>query len=99
VYEIVYSEGVAEDLRRLTANERAKILDRIEVQLKYEPTRQTRNRKVLVGLVPPWDPVDPVWELRLGEYRVFYDVDDVPATVSVRAIRHKPPHKTTEDIL
>jgi len=99
VYEIAYSEGVAEDLRRLTANERAKILDRIEVQLKYEPTRQTRNRKVLVGLVPPWDHVDPVWELRVGEYRVFYDVGYVQATVSVRAIRHKPPHKTTEEIL
>ena len=99
MYEIVYSEGVAEDLRRLTAGQRAKILDRIEVHLKYEPTRQARNRKVLVGLVPPWDHVDPVWELRVGEYRVFYDVDHLQATVSVRAIRHKPPHKTTEEIL
>ena len=99
MYEIAYSEGVAEDLRRLTVSERAKILDRIEVQLKYEPTRQTRNRKVLVGLVPPWDHVDPIWELRAGEYRVFYDVDHVQTTVSVRAIRHKPPNKTTEEIL
>jgi mRNA-degrading endonuclease RelE of RelBE toxin-antitoxin system len=99
VYEITYSEGLADDLRYLTANERAEILDRIEVQLTYEPTRQTRNRKVLVGLVPPWDHVDPVWELRIGEYRVFYDVDHKQATVSIRAIRHKPPHKTTEEIL
>ena len=66
MYEIAYSEGVAEDLRRLTASEPAKILDRIEVQLQYEPTRQKRNRKVLVGLVPPWDHVDPVWELPVG---------------------------------
>ena len=99
MYEITYSEGVADDLGDLTANERAEILDRVEVQLSYEPTRPTRNRKVLVGLVPPWDHVDPVWELRVGEYRVFYDVDRVRATVSIRAIRHKPPHKTTEEIL
>jgi mRNA-degrading endonuclease RelE of RelBE toxin-antitoxin system len=99
VYEIVYSEGVADDLRRLTANERAKILDRIEVQLRYEPSRPARNRKVLMGLVPPWDYVDPVWELRIGEYRIFYDVDQLQATVSVRAIRRKPPHKTTTEIL
>jgi mRNA-degrading endonuclease RelE of RelBE toxin-antitoxin system len=94
VYEITYSEGVADDLGRLTATERAEILDRIEVQFK-----QTRNRKVLVGLLPPWDHVDAVWELRVGEYRVFYDVDHAQATVSIRAIRHKPPHKTTEEIL
>ena len=99
MYEITYSEGVADDLGRLTANERAEMLDHIEVQLTYEPTRQTRNRKVLVGLVPPWDHMDPVWELRVGEHRVFYDVDHVQATVSIRAIRHKPPHKTTEEIL
>ena len=77
----------------------SKVLDRTEVQLKYEPTRQTRNRKILVGLVPPWDHVDPIWELRIGGYRVFYDVDHAQATVIVRAIRRKLPHKTTEEIL
>ena len=43
--------------------------------------------------------MDPVWELRIGEYRVFYDVDEQASLVMVRAIRHKPPHKTTEEIL
>ncbi len=75
------------------------ILDRIEVQLRYAPTRQSRNRKILVGLVPPWEHVDPVWELRIGEYRVFYDVDESRSTVIIRAIRRKPPHRTTEEIL
>jgi hypothetical protein len=27
------------------------------------------------------------------------DVDEAAAVVKVRAIRHKPPHKTTEEIL
>ncbi|MBI4442858.1 MAG: type II toxin-antitoxin system RelE/ParE family toxin [Acidobacteria bacterium] len=50
-------------------------------------------------MVPPWQHAEPVWKLRIGEYRVFYDVDEVAATVLIRAIRHKPPHKTLEEIL
>ena len=46
-----------------------------------EPDRQTRNRKILVGLVPPWEHIPPVWELRIGEYRVFYDVDENIVTI------------------
>jgi mRNA-degrading endonuclease RelE of RelBE toxin-antitoxin system len=54
---------------------------------------------MLVGLSPPWEYVPPIWELRVGEHRVFYDVDEEAMVVIVRAIRHKPPHKTTEEIL
>jgi mRNA-degrading endonuclease RelE of RelBE toxin-antitoxin system len=99
VYTIKYAEGVVDDLADLRAYERARILDRIDAQLKLEPTRQTRNRKILVGLIPPWDHVEPVRELRIGEYRVFYDVDEMASVVTIRAIRHKPPHKTMEEIL
>jgi mRNA-degrading endonuclease RelE of RelBE toxin-antitoxin system len=99
MYVIEYAESVAKDLAHLRASERAQILDRIEAQLRYQPTQQTRNRKVLVGLLPPWDHLEPIWELRMGPYRVFYDVDEAVSVVYVRAIRHKPPHKTTEEIL
>jgi len=99
VYEIEYAESVAEDLASLRAHERAGILDSIEKQLRHEPTRQTRNRKILFGLVPPWEDVQPVWELRVGEYRVFYDVNEQASIVTVRAIRYKPPHRVTEEIL
>jgi len=30
---------------------------------------------------------------------VFYDVDEEKMTVHVRAVRRKPPHRTTEEIL
>ena len=99
MYEIEYVEGVADDLKKLGVGQRKRILDSIDENLKYEPTRQTRNRKILVGLIPPWEYIEPVWELRVGEYRVFYDVDEEASAVVVRAIRHKPPHKTTEEIL
>jgi mRNA-degrading endonuclease RelE of RelBE toxin-antitoxin system len=63
------------------------------------PTQETRNRKMLVGLKPPWEHEEPIWELRVGKHRVFYDVDEDEKKVMVRAVRAKPPHKTTEDIL
>ena len=57
VYKITYSNAVADDLKSLAAHERSPILDEIEVQLAHEPGRETRNRKILVGLVPPWEHV------------------------------------------
>ncbi len=98
-YTIEYAEGVAGDLADLHAYERKSILAAIEKQLLHEPTRGTRHRKILVGLVPPWEHVPPVWQLSIGAYRVFYDVDEESSAVVIRAIRYKPPHKTTEEIL
>ncbi|MGH7128430.1 MAG: type II toxin-antitoxin system RelE family toxin, partial [Planctomycetaceae bacterium] len=99
MYAIGYAEGVAADLEDLRAYDRSRILDEIDIQLQHQPTQETRHKKVLVGLVPPWEHVEPLWQLRVGEYRVFYDVNDAELVVIVRAIRHKPPHKATEDIL
>jgi mRNA-degrading endonuclease RelE of RelBE toxin-antitoxin system len=99
MYTIEYTDEVSDDLADLPAHERKRILDKIDEQLIYEPTVETRNRKRLWGLNPPWEHVEPVWELRVGEYRVFYDVDEVLSIVTIRLVRHKPPHKTTEEIL
>jgi len=63
------------------------------------PSTETRNRKILPTLVPAFEAVPPIWELRIGEYRVFYDVDEAEPAVYVWAIRRKPPHKTTEEII
>lgn len=99
VYRIEFAEGVEGDLAELPAfNERA-VMDAIEAQLLYEPTRPTLNRKLLASLIPPWPSEPPIWELRVGEFRVFYDVDEEKRTVHVRAVRRKPPHTTTEEIL
>jgi mRNA-degrading endonuclease RelE of RelBE toxin-antitoxin system len=98
-FAIEYAESVADDLAALRPFERNQVLDRVEEQLTHQPTQETRNKKRLVGLKPPWEHVEPVWELRVGEYRVFYDVDEGANQVVVRAIKRKPPHKTTEEIL
>jgi len=99
VFEIRFAEGVEEDLRNIRIYYRNQILDAIEEQLAREPETRTRNRKLLDNLIPPWQTVAPIWELRVGEYRVFYDVSATESVVYVRAIRRKPRGTKTEDIL
>ncbi len=59
----------------------------------------TKQIKRLRKLVPPFAAVPPIWQLRVGDYRVFYDVDETENRVFIRAVRRKPPHRTTEEIL
>jgi mRNA-degrading endonuclease RelE of RelBE toxin-antitoxin system len=99
VFEIRFAESVEGDLRKIPVYYRNQILDSIEEQLAHEPETATRNRKLLENLTPPWQTVEPIWELRVGEYRVFYDVSLTESIVYVRAVRKKPRGTKTEDIL
>ena len=99
VFEIRFAELVEEDLRNIRIYYRNQILDAIEERLAYEPDTRTRNRKLLENLIPPWQTLAPISELRVGEYRVFYDVSVTESVVYVRAVRRKPRGTKTEDIL
>ena len=99
MFEIRFAESVEEDLRKIPVYYRNQILDSIEGQLVHEPEAATRNRKLLENLTPPWQTIEPIWELRVGEYRVFYDVSLGESIVYVRAVRKKPRGTKTEDIL
>ena len=98
MYSIEFVEQSLWDLRRLRSVDRGRVLKEVEQKLQVEPARQDRRRKLLAGLVPPWDQVRPVWQLRVGEFRVFYDIDEERAAVIVRAVRRKG-RKMTEEIL
>ena len=71
MFAILYDEAAEEELRAFRAFEARRILDEVEAQLAREPMRPTKRRKLLEGLVPPWDSVRPVWQLRVGVFRVF----------------------------
>jgi mRNA-degrading endonuclease RelE of RelBE toxin-antitoxin system len=80
-YRIEYSPEAENHLRRLTARERVTVLDGVDEQLAYTPTEETRNRKPM----PP-NPLAP-WELRIGDLRVYYDVEEDPErVVNIRAV-------------
>ena len=99
MYEIRFSQGALQDIKKLRAYDRKWILSEIEEKLSQQPMKLTRSQKPLKGLVPPFEAIVPSWGLRVGDYRVFYELDKDTKTVYVRAIRRKPPHRTTEGIL
>jgi mRNA-degrading endonuclease RelE of RelBE toxin-antitoxin system len=72
VYRIEYSPESESHLRFFTAYQQMIILDTINEQLMYQPTEETRNRK----LMRP-NPL-AVWELRIGDLRVYYEVENEP---------------------
>lgn len=98
-FELEFSEGVKEDLEALRAYDCRVILEAIETQLAHTPHVETKNRKLLHNLVPPFEAIPPIWQLRVGTFRVFYDVNEKERRVSIRAIRRKPTHRSTEEIL
>ena len=70
-YEIVLAPGAVEDYRNLSGYQRAEVRDSLERYLRYQPTRVGKSRiKRLRGLS------QPQYRLRVGEVRVFYDVND-----------------------
>ena len=75
-FQIDVAEDTAAEMAALPAFTRKQVVEAIDAQLLHQPTVQTRNRKLLRGLVPPWEHLDAIWEIRVGEYRVFYDVDE-----------------------
>ncbi len=57
------------------------VLDTVERQLQDQPGVETRNRKPMRP-----NPIAP-WELRIGNLRVYYDIEDEPEhVVYVRAV-------------
>ena len=98
-FAIEFSEGVKKDLARLRVYDCRILLEAIETQLTHAPHVETRNRKFLRNLIPPFEAIPPIWQLHVGTFRVFYDVNEEERRVCVRAVRRKPPHLTTEEVL
>lgn len=69
-YTIEYSPETLDHLRVLTASQRTAVFDAVDIQLKHQPTVETRNRKPMRP-----NPLAP-WELRIGTLRVYYDVEE-----------------------
>lgn len=96
MFVIRFVEEAIAEIARLRAVERSRLLDAIERHLAHEPAEPSRKRKMLISLEPPWEQVRPVWQLRVGDLRVFYDVDQTERVVIVRAVRRKGKLRTEE---
>ncbi len=82
-FQIKYTEDAIEDLADLRKYDQTLILDIVDRQLADQPAVETRNRKRLrPNRVSEW-------ELRIGRFRVFYDVLPDEQLVKVVAIGYK----------
>jgi mRNA-degrading endonuclease RelE of RelBE toxin-antitoxin system len=97
-YEIVVHELAVEELESLRAFDQRRILGEIREHLSHQPSVPTRRRKCLIDLLPSFKHELPVWELRVGPFRVFYDVQENERRVHIRAIRRKDATQQTEEI-
>jgi mRNA-degrading endonuclease RelE of RelBE toxin-antitoxin system len=70
-HEIIFAPQAVQDLRRLRAHLRSAVRDAIELHLRHEPKKASRNRiKRLKGVERPQ------FRLRVEDVRVFYDVSE-----------------------
>lgn len=99
MYRLRIISSARVELSRVPVFYRRVIEEAIEKQLVHEPERESKNRKRLQPLIAGFEHEEPLWELRVGEWRVFYDVDPEGPIVVIRAIRKKPKHHRTEEIL
>ena len=98
-FRIEITPSALEELKAIKRYYRHRLVEAIDTRLKHQPTNESKNRKQLIGVVPDFEHVPPIWELRVGDYRIFYDVDEIEEIVVVRAVRKKPSHMQTEDVL
>jgi mRNA-degrading endonuclease RelE of RelBE toxin-antitoxin system len=69
-YEIRYSDEAVEQLKGLRAFDRTAILDQVEQVLGVNPTTESKARIKRLR-----EPAPTEYRLRVGDFRVFYDVD------------------------
>jgi mRNA-degrading endonuclease RelE of RelBE toxin-antitoxin system len=98
-FVIIFHELSASEIESFRAFDQRRIVDEIAEQLTDQPTLATRRRKCLGSLVASFEHEPPIWQLRIGEFRVFYDVDEESRLVHIRSVRRKESDQTTGDIL
>ena len=78
-YEIIFAPDADQALRKIRAYDRVAVLEAIERHLRHEPTRASKSRVRVLR-----DMRHPRYRLRIGDLRVFYDVD--PGQVEIVAV-------------
>jgi len=70
-YEIRYSNEAVEQLKKLRVFDRTAILDQVGQILTVDPTVVSKSRIKRLR-----EPAPTQYRLRVGEFRVFYDVEE-----------------------
>jgi len=84
VFKVILAPEADDDLRNLRAFHRSAIFDVIDRHLQYAPTGISRSRIKRLRLSS-----SPAYRLRVGDYRVYYDVNEDTRTVNILRVMHK----------
>jgi mRNA-degrading endonuclease RelE of RelBE toxin-antitoxin system len=83
-YEIILKRSAIADMDALRKFDATQIADAMEKHLLHHPTKESKSRiKRLRGIR------NPDYRLRVGDYRVFYVVDNDARRVEVLRVMHK----------
>lgn len=82
-YEITISDEAEDDLAQFRAIDRKRISEAIVAQLTHQAEVESRHRKRLRE-----NPIAS-WELRVEDFRVFYNVDGEIVTVIIVGVGQK----------
>jgi len=84
VYTIMLKRSAIADLDALRKYDATQIADAMERHLQHNPTKEGKSRiKRLRGIS------NPDYRLRVGDYRIFYMVNEVARRVDVLRVMHK----------
>lgn len=79
-YRLDISPDAQMHLAALRKFDQTRLVNAMEMQLRHEPLNSNRNRK------PMRSNLIATWELRVGHFRVYYDVSEPERIVWIRAI-------------
>ena len=83
-YTIMLKRSAIADLDSIRKYDTTQIADAMERHLQHNPTKQSKSRiKRLRGIS------NPDFRLRVGDYRIFYGVDEIARRVEVLRVMHK----------
>ena len=83
-YHIEIAPKADDDLAAMKAFHRAELLDAIDEHLTHAPTAISRSRIKRLRLLD-----SPAYRLRVGGYRVYYDVEESSQTVKILRVLSK----------
>ena len=87
MFQLDFSPESLEDLQWFRKFDQKRILEEIGTQLSHQPDQETRNRKRM----RPNNLAE--WEIRIGAFRVFYEVDVTNEMVKIAAVGYKEGNK------
>ncbi len=93
MFAVKYDPEAASELNKLRAFDRVRILDAVTEHLTFSPSTIGSSKKRLDLGADNF-----IHQLRVGDYRIFYDVDEGARLVIVRHVRRKA-RETTGEIL